>query len=658
MVDCPITIFLLFLTVCIGSIWALFAFVIEPDDYLTLSLTSHDPGNIRTVHHDTFKMAQEETLESWTDQFAKLTPHMAVDSVLDQQKAFDFAPFLSNFFNASNLFAFDDTVSGILSTSSGGRRLLQAQTIEAISGVTLIIMFHQPVAQGGVFSSTVRKETTDFLQWFEKLPQYSKFCKKSTSNPEQCRTLADQFEVLKPENVGMIRSKVEYTKGFIEFNEQLEEKEIVDWYLSKIEGKLQEYAHETGKSASRPDLLYFVPVAMPEQLKQILFWDAMRGVASIALLAIYMVRYFGIMNIFVFFVALTVGVDDIFVATQYMWQSRSISKDLHSRVRWMLPRAAWAMFVTSFTSAAAFFSTCMSPLVSTCSFGIFAGTAVLVDYILVVFLFIPTLVVYHKIFPSSGSKGSGHAVWFSWTHILTRTYKGTVSYILGLANVRAVFLGVWVLWLSLAVYFSMQLDSETAVDLLLPEDNHLQKATHAYLTQFGNSTDSPTVQVSFTWGLAPLSRDGVNLLLDPDFLGGARYSKGADFQEEACKSALWDMVGYLKNSKDAGTVQVVDQVRGDQMRLLAYKAPPPIDQRLFLPLPVVGVAQGSITTTTNYVSLQFPLKGLYPGVFESVEETEKVFDQVQTLAAFLDKTYVARHCKTPAASFMITDDFE
>lgn len=67
---------------------------------------------------------------------------------------------------------------------------------------------------------------------------------------------------------------------------------------------------------------------------------------------------------------------------------------------------------------------------------------------------------------------------------------------------------------------------------------------------------------------------------------------------------------------------------------------------------------GSIITKTDYVSLQFPLKGLYPGVFESVEETEKVFDQVQTLAAFLDKTYVARHCKTPAASFMITDDFE
>eukprot|EP00961_Rhodomonas_salina_P236918 3202340-Rhodomonas_salina.1 len=244
----------------------------------------------------------------------------------------------------------------------------------------------------------------------------------------------------------------------------------------------------------------------------------MRGVASIGMLAIYMV-------IALESLTLTVGgLLQICLSPALAWavqhfvgQSRSVSKDLHVRVQWMLPRAAWAMFVTSFTSAAAFFSTCMSPLVSTCSFGIFAGTAVLVDYMLVVFLFIPMLVVYHKIFPSSGKKA--RTGWFSWTHVLTTTYRDIVSYVLGLVNVR--------------------LDSETAVDRLLPDDNNLQKAAHAYLTQFSNSTDTPIVHVS--------------------------YSKGANFQEEACKSALWDMVGYLRHSTDAGTVQVVDQARGGEL---------------------------------------------------------------------------------------------
>merc|ERR1711998_824175 len=109
--------------------------------------------------------------------------------------------------------------------------------------------------------------------------------------------------------------------------------------------------------------------------------------------------YFAGLNAMTLFVVLAIGADDIFVLMDAYQQSLyhgPVCKDLKTRITWVYRRATSAMFVTSFTTMAAFVATATSPLVDVQSFGIFAAFAILVDFLLVITWFPACLVWYHN----------------------------------------------------------------------------------------------------------------------------------------------------------------------------------------------------------------------------------------------------------------------
>merc|ERR1712149_170416 len=116
-------------------------------------------------------------------------------------------------------------------------------------------------------------------------------------------------------------------------------------------------------------------------------------------------KYFDALNSMALFVVLAIGADDIFVLMDAYKQSLYhgvVCKDLKTRMTWVYRRATSAMFVTSFTTMAAFVASATSPLVDVQSFGIFAACAILVDFVLVITWFPACLVFYHNNLESRG----------------------------------------------------------------------------------------------------------------------------------------------------------------------------------------------------------------------------------------------------------------
>lgn len=108
-------------------------------------------------------------------------------------------------------------------------------------------------------------------------------------------------------------------------------------------------------------------------------------------------EFFPFMNLTALIILVGIGADDAFVLCD-VWNYTKFDKphaDLSETVSVTLQHAALSMFVTSFTTAAAFYANYVSNITAIRCFGVYAGTAILVNYILMV-TWLPAVVVLHE----------------------------------------------------------------------------------------------------------------------------------------------------------------------------------------------------------------------------------------------------------------------
>ncbi|KAM9778690.1 protein dispatched homolog 1 isoform 1-T4 [Syngnathus typhle] len=108
-------------------------------------------------------------------------------------------------------------------------------------------------------------------------------------------------------------------------------------------------------------------------------------------------EFFPFMNLTALIILVGIGADDAFVLCD-VWNYTKIDKpdaELAETVSVTLQHAALSMFVTSFTTAAAFYANYVSNITAIRCFGVYAGTAILVNYILMV-TWLPAVVVLHE----------------------------------------------------------------------------------------------------------------------------------------------------------------------------------------------------------------------------------------------------------------------
>ncbi|XP_072218641.1 protein dispatched homolog 1 [Leuresthes tenuis] len=108
-------------------------------------------------------------------------------------------------------------------------------------------------------------------------------------------------------------------------------------------------------------------------------------------------EFFPFMNLTALIILVGIGADDAFVLCD-VWNYTKYDKphaELAETVGMTLQHVALSMFVTSFTTAAAFYANYVSNITAIRCFGVYAGTAILVNYILMV-TWLPAVVVLHE----------------------------------------------------------------------------------------------------------------------------------------------------------------------------------------------------------------------------------------------------------------------
>ncbi|XP_045393022.1 protein dispatched homolog 1 isoform X1 [Lemur catta] len=108
-------------------------------------------------------------------------------------------------------------------------------------------------------------------------------------------------------------------------------------------------------------------------------------------------EFFPFMNLTALIILVGIGADDAFVLCD-VWTYTKCDKPhaaTSEAVSVTLRHAALSMFVTSFTTAAAFYANYVSSITAIRCFGVYAGTAILVNYVLMV-TWLPAAVVLHE----------------------------------------------------------------------------------------------------------------------------------------------------------------------------------------------------------------------------------------------------------------------
>jgi hypothetical protein len=118
--------------------------------------------------------------------------------------------------------------------------------------------------------------------------------------------------------------------------------------------------------------------------------------------------FFPFLNFIGLFVIFALGADDVFVAVD-KWKNVRLEHPKATTeyiAAVALPDAAGAMFLTTLTTAVAFFATAICPVAPVKMFAIFCGLLVVFDYIMDVLLVFPALCIYDKALESTERKAS------------------------------------------------------------------------------------------------------------------------------------------------------------------------------------------------------------------------------------------------------------
>lgn len=108
---------------------------------------------------------------------------------------------------------------------------------------------------------------------------------------------------------------------------------------------------------------------------------------------------------------------------------------------------------------------------------------------------------------------------------------------------------VLIAWIIIAAIYTAQLVPTTTAEQFLDENHPLQIGVTILTDEFPKTQEDRPTSVNLVWGLNEISRDGVNQLLDPEYVGEASYSSDFTFDEQ-CQSAILDVCLQLQIDED------------------------------------------------------------------------------------------------------------
>merc|ERR1711871_1431955 len=301
---------------------------------------------------------------------------------------------------------------------------------------------------------------------------------------------------------------------------------------------------------------------------------------------VFGIRAFSQMHILAIFLVLGVGADDIFVLTDAWHQSKrdvkqtpgsSLQEQLTRRMAYAYSRTSIAVFNTSFTTAMAFVSTGISPMMSISTFGWFATIAIAVNYLFVISFTPAALMVSELYINPCCSK-----ICSAFPAILQRRAKDQVNVegpgadgiekkskpmverffedfyaptILRRFNTRgnvkhfailsiAIFAGYAIQ----GIYFTVQLTPPTKAEQWFPLDHMMTGITDRMSDNYLGGSDDGYLTMSWVFGISGVDREADNYdMYKPDENRGiAQFDDNLDIYPEANQNAFMNLCDFIE----------------------------------------------------------------------------------------------------------------
>merc|ERR1711871_887589 len=311
---------------------------------------------------------------------------------------------------------------------------------------------------------------------------------------------------------------------------------------------------------------------------------------------VFGIRAFSQMHILAIFLVLGVGADDIFVLTDAWHQSKrdvkqkpgsTLQEQLTRRMAYAYSRTSIAVFNTSFTTAMAFVSTGISPMMSISTFGWFASVCICINYIFVI-TWTPTVILVHhlyvvpaynkcvgrKVDEDSNTKEEkvdavGRLFTKYYTPLLLKTcakQKGTENVDPESGKTEGTAKGSWgsfVKPVSVAliliflgngiqgVYFTAQLTPPTKAEAWFPNDHMITGLTDRMTDNYLGGSDNSYVEMSWVMGIKSGDREasGFDQYKPDDNRALAIFDDKFDLYPEVNQVAFQKLCDYVENFK-------------------------------------------------------------------------------------------------------------
>jgi len=329
---------------------------------------------------------------------------------------------------------------------------------------------------------------------------------------------------------------------------------------------------------------------------------------------VFRISFFPFLNVLTLIFLVGIGADDAFVymgawneAMKSMPHDNNNSKE-EALVRWTvysLKHAVSAMFVTSFTTAAAFYASASSKIIAIRCFGIFAGTSILMNYLMMIVWFPVAVVISYKYFSSchcasicchqrvAGSTSetfpqsksgilpriSSFAKWFS-QYFFTETIPNIVTKLRYLWVVILSLLGIGGI---IVLFVSPKLRLPVSKDFQMFSDtSSIEQFQLHYKSSFATEEDKR--YVVFTFGV---SNKNTASMLDPDDKGKLQFIN--TFSVTSMPEQSW-LKSFCEQLQNASFITKLSYNNGacPQITSMFQKLTLPCNNSTSLPMPCCG----------------------------------------------------------------------
>merc|ERR1711871_1726168 len=298
------------------------------------------------------------------------------------------------------------------------------------------------------------------------------------------------------------------------------------------------------------------------------------------------IPFFSQMHILTIFLVLGVGADDVFVLNDAWKQSfaafpkedgSTLQEQLTRRMAYAYSRTSIAVFNTSFTTAMAFVSTGISPMMSISTFGWFATIAIAVNYLFVI-SFTPAALIVSELYINpffsklcspltkmckrkadrgQNVEGQNAPVDEPKSASLVEKFFENVYAPMVLKRVKAGSNQKYVAILLVAIfggyaiqgiYFTAQLTPPTKAEQWFPLDHMMTGITDRMSDNYLGGSDDGYLTMSWVFGISGVDREADNYdMYKPDENRGiAEFDDNLDIYPEANQNAFMNMCDFIE----------------------------------------------------------------------------------------------------------------